>query len=54
MLATILIANHSDAEAIAKAANPSTQWPGVDAKGIDLVKMAGLSDILFSTVQIEK
>jgi hypothetical protein len=41
-----VIANKSEAEAVGKSIVPIKKWPGIDAKGIDQVKLATLWGIL--------
>lgn len=46
MLTDMLIADHSDAEAMVNSLYPLDAWQGIAIKGIDLVKMVCLYDIL--------
>jgi hypothetical protein len=46
VLTDIVIANESEAKAIATSSVPSREWPGIDAKGIDQVKLGTLWALL--------
>lgn len=46
VLTNLVIADESEAQAVGKANVPSLQWPGLDAKGIDQVKLSKLICIL--------
>lgn len=46
VLSDIVVAGHSDADAILAMDVPSEQLPGADVKGIDTIKLATLESIL--------
>lgn len=46
VLTSIIIAEHSEALRVAEAANPTELWEGIDAKGMDPVKLCSLYAIL--------
>ena len=46
VLTEIIIADHFESEQLADAINPTETWEGIDAKGIDPVKLGKLYAIL--------
>lgn len=46
ILTDILIADHGEAEQLAAALNPTETWEGIDAKGLDSVKLGVLYSLL--------
>ena len=48
VLTELVVADESEAPAVGGSSVPSHTWPGIDAKGIDQVKLAKLMSILLS------
>lgn len=46
VLTDLVLADESEAEAICKSMGPLQSWPGIDAKGIDHIKLGMLLSIL--------
>lgn len=46
VLTDIVVASEAEAGAVGRASVPSQQWPGMDAKGIDQIKLGMLLSLL--------
>jgi hypothetical protein len=49
VLTDLIIAEESEAEAVAAMKGPLQRWPGIDAKGVDHIKLGKLLSIVTNT-----